>query len=104
MKSKKELAQQLWALGDHTRLRLLEVLPDEAKCEEGSNVNCLAEKLGLAQPTISHHLRILRTAGIVKNRKLCRDVYYWIDREEYEVLISDLGKLMESHDPCTQKE
>lgn len=73
------LAKQLWALGDVTRLRLLRLLPAQEQCDSGNNVSALAEKLGLSQPTVSHHLRILRQAGIVTNRKMCRDVYYWIE-------------------------
>jgi ArsR family transcriptional regulator len=74
-----ELAKQLWAVGDPMRLRLLRLLPQMADCERGNNVSALAKRLGLSQPTISHHLRVLRQAGLVTYRKMCRDVYYWID-------------------------
>lgn len=89
--SEDALAKQLWALGDVTRLRLLRLLPSEEACDSDNNVSALAEKLGLSQPTVSHHLRILRQAGIVTNRKMCRDVFYWIEAENTRELIDALG-------------
>ena len=74
-----ELAKQLWAVGDPMRLRIIRLLPQTADCEHGNNVSALAVRLGLSQPTISHHLRILRQAGLVSYRKMCRDVFYWIN-------------------------
>lgn len=71
------LAKRLWALGDLARLRLLSLLPTSPDCTTRSNVSSLAEALGLSQPTVSHHLRVLRQAGFVEFRKMCRDVYYW---------------------------
>lgn len=90
------LARQLWALGDETRLRLLRLLPAQEQCDRGNNVSALAEKLGLSQPTVSHHLRILRQAGIVTNRKMCRDVYYWIEPVNTRELIAALQQALES--------
>jgi DNA-binding transcriptional ArsR family regulator len=42
-------------------------------------VSQLAEDLGIPQPTLSHHLRVLRQAGLVSYKRMCRDVYYWLD-------------------------
>ncbi len=78
-RSNTDLAKQLWAAGDPVRLRILHLLSPTADCEHGNNVSALGKRLGLSQPTISHHLRILRQAGLVSYRKMCRDVYYWID-------------------------
>ncbi len=71
------LAKQLWAIGDQARLRILLLLPETEDCEHGNNVSQLAIKLKLSQPTVSHHLRVLRQAGFIQYRKMCRDVYYW---------------------------
>jgi len=76
-----KLSCALKALGDPLRLRILDLLPDSGQCEAVYNVSELALELGIPQPTVSHHLRILKDAGIVRSRKLHRDVYYWIDRE-----------------------
>lgn len=61
------------ALGDETRLRLLEVLTSGER-----NVAELMEALGLGQSLVSHHLRALREAGLVMVRREGRWVYYTI--------------------------
>ena len=95
------LARQLWAIGDEVRLELLLLLPISADCEHGNNVSQLAEKLGLTQPTVSHHLRILRQAGLVNNRRMCRDVFYWIDEAAWRGIVGKLCKVLEmSREPA----
>jgi len=89
-----ELARQLWAIGDITRLRILRLLPDSDNCEHGNNVSQLAEQLGLSQPTISHHLRVLRQAGIVQHKKMCRDCFYWVDREAAKDIVLRLRQTL----------
>lgn len=89
-----DLAKQLWVLGDIVRLRLLRSLPTQPDCDHGNNVSRLAEKLGLSQPTVSHHLRILRQAGFVENRKMCRDVYYWIHADAIHQVQAALEALL----------
>ena len=92
-KTDDELAKQLWALGDVVRLRLLGLLPQTADCSEGMNVSQLAEKLEMSQPTVSHHLRILRQAGIIEGTKQCRDVYYYVNVEESQAVLDSLGSV-----------
>jgi len=74
-----ELAQQLKAVGDPTRLRILQLLPRSKTCRGGYNVSQLADELGIAQPTVSHHLKILFQAKLISCEKMCRDAYYWIN-------------------------
>ena len=82
--NEEDLARCLWTIGDVTRLRILEQLPATPECCQGKNVSQLAEELGLTQSTISNHLARLRTLGIVRHTRQCRDVYYWIDPERAE--------------------
>ena len=63
----------LRALGDETRLRILETLLVEELC-----VTELVRTLGRGQPHISHHLRILREAGLVEGRREGQRVCYRI--------------------------
>jgi ArsR family transcriptional regulator len=88
------LAKQLWALGDPVRLLILQILPTEPTCHNACNVSKIAERIGLSQPTTSHHLRILRQAGIIANEKKCRDVIYWIDLEASSAVHHQLGDLL----------
>jgi len=61
------LARMLKALADPTRLRLVSMV---AACEDGEACVCdLTQPLGLTQPTISHHLKILADAGIFTRDK-----------------------------------
>lgn len=89
-----ELAKQLWALGDLARLKILGLLSTGEDCKHGCNVSQLAKQLGLAQPTVSHHLRVLRQAGIVENKKMCRDVFYWIKPDQSKAIVAGLEKIL----------
>jgi len=66
-------AARFRALGDETRLLLLELLTAGER-----NVGELMDVTGLGQSLISHHLRALREAGLVHDRRDGRWVYYSI--------------------------
>ena len=85
-----DLARCLWTIGDITRLRILEQLPTTPDCCGGKNVSQLAEEMDLTQSTISNHLARLRTLGIVRHTRQCRDVYYWIDPERAEQILEQV--------------
>lgn len=64
------------AFGDESRLQILEQLKSGELCA------CkLLEELNISQPTLSHHLKILCDAGIVKVRKAGKWMYYSISQE-----------------------
>ena len=68
------LARVFRALGDPNRLRLLSAI---ASREGGEVCVCdLTEPFDLSQPTISHHLRVLREAGLVASERRGTWVYY----------------------------
>ena len=69
----RQCATVLKALADETRLRLLECLLVEEAC-----VTELVLKLNRPQPHVSHHLRILRDAGLVEGRQAGKQVCYRI--------------------------
>lgn len=69
-----DLAGTLKALADPARLRLLSLIQSH---EGGEACVCeLTEPLGLTQPTISHHLKVLHDAGLISRRKKATWVYY----------------------------
>ncbi len=90
MDNNDNLAKQFWALGDPQRLKILQLLPHTPNSELHNNVSQLAEILGLSQPTISHHLRILRQAGLVSHKKMCRDCFYWIELETTNAVLESM--------------
>src|SRR5215213_11859245 len=69
-----ELAVKLKALSDPVRLRLLSVVASRAGGE--ACVCDLSVGIDLTQPTISHHLKVLRTAGLLDAERRGSWVYY----------------------------
>lgn len=70
-----ELAKVFKALGDPVRLRLLSMI---ASREGGEVCVCeLTPEFELSQPTISHHLKLLRQAGLIDCERRGTWVYYW---------------------------
>jgi ArsR family transcriptional regulator len=70
------LAQVFKALGDPVRLRLVSLIG----AHQGGQV-CVCElntAFNLTQPTISHHLKVLREAGIIDCERRGTWVYYWL--------------------------
>ncbi|WP_327404614.1 metalloregulator ArsR/SmtB family transcription factor [Streptomyces sp. NBC_01288] len=77
-----ELAKVFKALGDPVRLRLLSMIASQGQGGEGgrSGEVCVCEltpAFDLAQPTISHHLKLLRQAGLIDCERRGTWVYYW---------------------------
>jgi ArsR family transcriptional regulator len=68
-----QLASWFGVLSDPTRLRLLSLI---AAAGEACAACELVEPLAVSQPTVSHHLKVLREAGLVDSYKRGRWVYY----------------------------
>jgi ArsR family transcriptional regulator, arsenate/arsenite/antimonite-responsive transcriptional repressor len=79
------------AIGDPTRLRILQLLPAEPACGQMYNINELVEEIGGSQPNMSRHLQVLKAAGLVQCRKACSSVYYWRVSEAFERARAALG-------------
>lgn len=81
---------RLRALADPTRLRILRQLlaSEDAVC-----VCDISAGFDLGQPTISHHLRVLREAGLVRRSRRGTWMYYRPDRSALATLTSALGEL-----------
>ncbi len=84
-----DLARILKALADPTRLRLVSMV---AAHEGGEACVCdLTEPLGLTQPTVSHHLKILVDAGIFSRDKRGVWAYYALRPQALQALAAILG-------------
>ncbi|MGW5349743.1 ArsR/SmtB family transcription factor [Streptomyces sp. NPDC004031] len=71
-----DLAKMFKALSDPVRLRLLSLI---ASHEGGEACVCdLTGPFDVSQPTISHHLKVLREAGLVGSERRGTWVYYWV--------------------------
>jgi len=75
-RSLERAAERFHALADPTRLGILERLRDGEQC-----VCDLADALDAGQSRLSFHLKTLKDAGLIRDRRQGRWVYYTLDRE-----------------------
>lgn len=80
------------AMADDTRQKIMRLLCCQWLC-----VSDVVEKLGgVSQPTVSHHLSILRQAGLVHTRREGKQVFYSLNQDEVAVCC---GMLMQNFAP-----
>ncbi len=82
------LAQALRVIADPARLRLLSLIQAQPSGE--ACVCHLTEPLGLAQPTVSHHLKVLLEAGLVERDQRGSWAYFRVVPETLAVLRDSL--------------
>lgn len=70
----------LLAFGDENRQHLILEMMQMGECN-GVRVGTITEKTNLSRPAVSHHLRILKDAGIVKMRREGTKNYYYFDAD-----------------------
>ena len=98
------LAKQLKVLADPKRLRILNLLMSGVQC------NCeLGDALNMPANLISHHLRVLRKAGLVQVERDAVDarwLYYSVNEEAVRALVAafdaffDLERIQPRHPAC----
>ena len=88
-------ARTLKALADPARLRLLSII---AAHDGGEACVCdLVDPVGLSQPTVSHHLKVLTEAGVVTREKRGVWAYYTLVPDAVDGLLTHLGHLLAAH-------
>ena len=89
MMNTEEAVRAFKALGDENRLRIVGIV-----AERGDVCACrLLDELDMTQPTLSHHMKLLRDSGVVKARKEGRWMHYSLNREVVGALASLLEEL-----------
>lgn len=93
------------ALGDEMRLSIIEVLTKEAfnshppgniQFEDHAlNVNEITRRTSLSRPAISHHLKILKDAGLVGVRQEGTANYYYLTLRDSNRILMELGYRLE---------
>jgi len=78
-----DLAELFKVFGDSTRVRILSALSFSELC-----VNDLSALLGMTQSAISHQLKALRAAKLVRSRKDGKAVYYSLDDQHVNAIIA----------------
>ncbi len=86
----KDLVQVFKLLSDETRLRILLYLTREREL----HVTALCEKLGQSQPAVSHHLALLRVAGLIEPRRDGKHNYYFVRQQHFHSLMEELFQSM----------
>ena len=87
-----KFSQTFGLLADQSRLKILLLLAQEGEM----HVSALCTILGQLQPAVSHHLTLLRTAGLVSLRRDGKYNYYQIDGDDFvahlDEVFGDSGK------------
>jgi ArsR family transcriptional regulator, arsenate/arsenite/antimonite-responsive transcriptional repressor len=83
-----KMIRLLTALGEPARLEIINHLAEQ----EHMNVGELASKFRLSRPTISHHLKILKDAGVVQSEKRGQETYY---STNWDALILGLEQIVD---------
>lgn len=82
----KDLVQVFKLLSDETRLRILMYLSRAGEM----HVTALCDKLGQSQPAVSHHLALLRVAGLIEARRDGKHNFYSVRTRHFHRLIMEV--------------
>jgi len=80
-----ELAEMFHLLGDVNRLRLVHACMDESVC-----VQDLADRFGLSPSLVSHHLRLLKAARLMRADRRGKQVFYRAADEHVRSVLRDM--------------
>ncbi|MFZ5352182.1 MAG: ArsR/SmtB family transcription factor [Bacillota bacterium] len=81
------LSSTLKVIDDKSRMAILKLLIDKK-----SYGKAISDTVGISTPTVSHHLDVLKQAGLVKEEKIRNIKYFYADRERLKALIEDINK------------
>lgn len=87
----RELKTMMSALADVARLAIIYHLAHQ----DAITVKALKELLGISQPLVSWHLRKLRKAGLVRTRRVGRQVFCALDNKRFQYCLQRLARLID---------
>ncbi len=89
----KRMAKVFKALGEPTRLKIIKILASEGGycC-----VGAMAKRLGISQPAVSQHLKILKDAGILDSKRMGFHVHYFVDAKTLRSYKKQIDELIEN--------
>lgn len=82
----RDLVQVFKLLSDETRLRVLLYLAREGEL----HVTALCQRLGQSQPAVSHHLALLRVAGLIQARRDGKHNFYSVRQSHFHRIMEEL--------------
>lgn len=86
-----KLSPYFHGMGDPVRQQIIALLMDK----ESLNVTQIAEHVPMSRPTVSHHLKILKQAGLLQATKKGTELHYRLEFEEAITLLKQLVMLVE---------
>ncbi|SES24693.1 DNA-binding transcriptional regulator, ArsR family [Gracilibacillus ureilyticus] len=86
-----QLSPYFQGLGDPVRQQIIVLLIEN----ESLNVTMIAESIPMSRPNISHHLKILKQAGLVQVQKKGTEMFYRLEINDVVALMKQLIKLIE---------
>jgi ArsR family transcriptional regulator, lead/cadmium/zinc/bismuth-responsive transcriptional repressor len=81
-----ELAEMFRLMGDPSRLKIIAACLSAPMC-----VSDIAAKYGLSQPLVSHHLRLLRAARVLRAERRGKQIFYGAADEHVKRVINDMA-------------
>ena len=90
-----DTAKMLKAMSDPKRLRIVDMLSCGEMC-----ACVILESFHITQPTLSHDMKLLVEAGIVKDRREGKNIYYSLNRENLSKMHEILGRMFEDKPDC----
>lgn len=90
-----DLAKKLKAIADPKRLKIIDMLSCGELC-----ACIILESFNITQPTLSHHMKILIEAGLVKDRREGKNIYYSLDNNAFVTVLQELDYLSNNKPDC----
>lgn len=89
----RDIARVFIAMGDTHRQRILLTF------EKGErlNVGQIVDVSTLSRSAVSHHLKIMREAGVLGSEKVGKEVYFWIERDALLAALGNVGDYLREH-------
>ena len=86
-----ELERMLRALGEPTRLKIYRALLERKHC-----VRSLSKKLGISEPAVSQHMKVMKEAGLVYSEKYGYHTHYLPSQEAADFLAEQFGLMRDA--------
>jgi ArsR family transcriptional regulator len=90
-----DTAKMLKAISEPKRLRIVDMLSCGELC-----ACVILEAFHITQPTLSHDMRVLTESGIVNSRREGKNIYYSLNKDALDEMISTLGRMFEDKPDC----
>ncbi len=89
----RDIAKVFVAMGDPHRQRILLTF----ERGERLNVGQIADVSTLSRSAVSHHLKIMREAGVLGSEKIGKEVWFWVERERLLDTLGGVGDYLREH-------